>query len=127
MKIDHVQNLINNDTAGRFKKLDNPEGLDIYLDTYTGKHFLYDTCYERLFGRSWFNLLFVASIQKRIWENWDELKTPRDEAELEYLDANPDFSVQLVSSNGIVYYVWFCIDEREKSLYITTERPSDDG
>ena len=43
-----------------------------------------------------------------------------------YLDENPDFSVVLVSSNGLPYYVWFSVDwERPKLLYLPIDKPEE--
>ena len=126
---DHIKNLVENDTENRFQKLENPEQIDIYYDNYTGKYFLYDKYhFQDNEEPRWFYIEFVASIQKKIWENWDELATERDEVELKYLDVNPDFSCQLVSYNGVVYYVWFQVDwySGDKKLYLPTEKPKDD-
>ena len=125
IKKDHIQNIIANDTCNRIKKLDNPEGWNIYFDTYTGKHFLHEPGFMQCENREWFDLEFVASIQKRIWENWDELATPGDYYEFKLLDCNPDLSAQLVSSNGVVYYTWWSFrSEKCDSPYIPIEDPS---
>lgn len=124
VKKDHIQNLIANDTQNRFKALDNPEGYELWYDTYTNRHFLHDP--EDPEGCFWYKLEFVASIQKQIWENWDELATPRDEYELKYLDENPDISATLVSANGVVYIVWFSTAwSKPSSLYLPIDKPEE--
>ena len=124
LNVDHVQNLIANDTCDRFKRLENDEGFELWHDFYTNKFFWHDPDDEE--GQYWYHIRFIASIQKRIWENWDELATPRDEYELKYLDENPDFSVVLESANGVLYYVWFSVDwERPKLLYLPIDKPEE--
>lgn len=122
---DHISNLLAADTTDRFLPCENPEGFEIWYDTYTGSHFIrFD---DDSAGLHWYKLNFVASIQKRIWENWDELATPRDENELRYLDENPELSVTLVSSNGVVYIVWFSIVWNSlRSVYLPVDKPTDD-
>ena len=127
-KIEHVKTLIANDKAGRFQKIDNPQEFEIYFDTYTKKHFVYEPeALGKWYKSDWLRISLIAIIKESLWkgtdEEWERLATPLDRLYARNLDDNPDFSIHQTLSDGETYLLWFLVDDDIKnSLYLPVEK-----